>query len=449
MKIPAIPGFDPEAFQKYFKNTGWLMLGKLLSMVVGFVIARYLGPVSFGDLSFAEALTAIIAAVGTLGLDSFIIREIIHDPENRDEILGTSFWLRIVANALLVPLSILIYVFYHNLSANPGTPLTLIVSLLAFTSLFRSFNVIDSYFQSQVQSKYVVHVQNITLLISATVKAALVIFKLPLIYIVFALVLDGMMLATGLVLMYHRKGLHLSAWKFNRSRAKSLLKQSWPLILSAVMVTIYLKIDLVMLKQLGSESVGIYNSAAKISESWYFIPVAIITSVFPAMIHARKTDIVRFNKRLQNLYDLLILISLPVAIIISFWADDIIALVYGGKYSGAGNILSIHIWSGIFVFYGSASSQYLLAEGYTFITFLRTAIGAVINVMLNVLLIPIYGGTGAAIATLIAYFAATFFIILMPVTRKHALMMMRSLLLINILRNISAFATNRAHRKNV
>lgn len=449
MKIPAIPGFDPEAFQKYFKNTGWLMLGKLLSMIVGFVIARYLGPVSFGDLSFAVALTAIIAAVGTLGLDSFIIREIIHEPENRDEILGTSFWLRIAANTLLVPVSILIYLFYHHLSANPGTPLTLIVSLLAFASFFKSFNIIDSYFQSQVQSKYVVHIQNICLVVSAVVKAALVILKLPLVYFALALVLDGILLAIGLVLIYHIKGFHLSAWTFNRARAQSLLRQSWPLILSAAMVSIYLNIDLVMLKQLGSEQVGIYNSAAKISESWYFIPVAIITSVFPAMIRARKTDITRFNKRLQNLYDLLILISLPVALIISFWANDIIAVIYGGKYEGAGTILSIHIWSAVFVFYGSASSQYLLAEGYTFITFLRTSLGAVINVILNILLIPIYGGTGAAIATLIAYFAATFFIVLLPATRKHALMMLKSLLLINILTNISVLLSKRDGTKNV
>ncbi|HEY0669755.1 MAG TPA: flippase [Sphingobacteriaceae bacterium] len=449
MKVPAIPGFDPEAFQKYFTNTGWLMLGKILSMIVGFIIARYLGPGSFGDLSFAEALTAIVAAIGTLGLDSFIIREIIHDPDKRDEILGTSFWLRIGANIILVPVSILIYLLYHNISANPGTPLTAIVALLAFASFFKSFNIIDSYFQSQVQSKYVVHVQNTALVISALVKAALVIFKLPLIYFAIALVLDGIMLAGGLVLIYHKKGLHLSAWKFNKARARSLITKSWPLILSAVMISIYLKIDLVMLKQLGSASVGIYNSAAKISESWYFIPVAIINSVFPAMIHARKTDLERYNKRLGNLYDLLIGISLPVALIISFWANDIIQLIYGGKYYGAGTILSIHIWSGIFVFYGSASSQYLLAEGYTFITFLRTSIGAVINVILNVFLIPIYGGIGAAIATLIAYFTATFFILLLPNTRKHGMMMLRSLFMISIISNISAFLSKRGRSKNV
>ncbi|MEY3678752.1 MAG: hypothetical protein RI924_893, partial [Bacteroidota bacterium] len=90
MKIPAIPGFDPHAFEKYVKNTGWLLFGKVLSLVVGFLIARYLGPAAFGDLSFADAFAALFAAIGTLGLDSFIIREIIHQPAKKEEILGTS-----------------------------------------------------------------------------------------------------------------------------------------------------------------------------------------------------------------------------------------------------------------------------------------------------------------------------------------------------------------------
>src|SRR4051812_35918776 len=125
MKIPAISGFDPEAFQKYFKNTAWLMLGRVLSMVVGFIIARYLGPSSFGDLSFAIAFTAIFAAVGTLGLDTFIIREIIQSPEKRDEILGTSLWLRISVNFILVPLSVIIYLLFRNFSPTPGRSLSI------------------------------------------------------------------------------------------------------------------------------------------------------------------------------------------------------------------------------------------------------------------------------------------------------------------------------------
>ncbi|MES2417326.1 MAG: flippase [Bacteroidota bacterium] len=436
MKLPIIKGFDEQAFKKYLKNTGWLMFGKMLSLVVALVITRYLGPALFGDLSFAVALVAITSAIGALGLDTFIIREIINEPSKKDEILGTSLWLRLGTNALLIPITLSIYLVYHHFSVQPGPTLTLMVALLAFTSVFKSFNVIDAYFQSQVQSKYVVHVQNSCLIISAAIKVTIVLLKLPLLYIVMALFFDALLLAIGLIIIYHRKSGSLLNWTFNKQRAVSLLKQSFPLILSAVMVSIYMKIDTVMLKTVGSTAVGIYSAAANLSEAWYFIPIAIVTSVFPAIINARKTDMERYQKRLTNLYDLLVYISLPVAIFISFFANQIVHIVYANKFEGSGMMLSIHIWSGLFVFLGSASSQYLLAEGYTKISFYRTAAGALINIGLNLWLIPKYAGVGASIATLVACFVSTFYLLLIPKTRTQGIMMLKSLFLISLFQKI-------------
>lgn len=443
MKIPAIKGFDEEAFQKYFKNTGWLMFGKILSMTIGFVIARYLGASLFGELSFADAFTTIIAAVGTLGLDSFIIREIINEPQNKEEILGTSLFMRLGVNFLLIPTSIAIYLFFHQVGDNPGHPLTWIVLILAFASFFKSFNIIDSYFQSQVASKYVVQVQNVCVIVSAVMKVLLVVFNMPLIYFAAAITFDSLILAAGLVYMYHKRGLTMKRWTFNRQRASGLLKKSLPLIISSVMVVIYMKIDTVMLKSVGSAAVGVYTAAAKISEAWFFIPMAIVTSVFPALINARKTDMDRYNKRLINLYDLLVYISLPVAVLVSFFGTTIITILYGNSFDGAGPMLSIHIWSGIFVFLGSASSQYLLAEGYTNISWHRTALGAIVNVALNLWLIPLYAGIGTSIATLIACFISTFYILLIPKTRQQGVLMLKSLFLIHLFQKISSRVNTR------
>lgn len=412
------------------------MFGKILSMVVGFMIARYLGAVSFGDLSFASAFTTIVAAVGALGLDTFIIREIINEPHKKDEILGTSLLMRLTVNLLLIPLTVGIYLFFHHYTSKPGDSLTWVILILSFASFFKSFNVIDSYFQSQVASKHVVKVQNVCVFLSVIVKVLLVFFHLPVIYFAAALSFDSLILAAGLVYMYHQRGASLLTWTFNRPRAIALLKQSFPLILSAVMVSIYMKIDQVMLKDVGSAEVGIYSVAANISEAWYFIPVAIVTSVFPAIIHARKTDLERYSKRLTNLYDLLVFISLPVAVMISFWGPALIHLIYKDAYQGAGEMLSIHIWSGVFVFLGSASSQYLLAEGYTMIAFQRTFLGAVVNILLNLWLIPKYGGIGASIATLVACFVSAFYLLLIPKTRQQGIMMLKSLFLFTAFKKI-------------
>ncbi len=412
------------------------MFGKLLSLLASFIITRYLGPDLFGDLSFALALVTITGAVGALGLDSFIIRAIIHEPAKRDEILGTALWLRLVVNFLLIPITLGIYLLYQHFSKNPGETLILLVALLTLTSLLKSFNVIDSYFQSQVQSKYVVHVQNICLVISAVIKVLVVSYGLPLVYIVMAYVFDAFILAVGLIFIYKNKGLSIFNWTFNKARATELLHQSFPLILSAVMVSVYMKIDALMLKQVSSKAVGIYSAAASLSEAWFFIPTAIITSVFPAIINARKTDLLRYEKRLGNLYDLLVYISLPVAVFISFFANFIIHIIFANKFEGAGTMLSIHIWSGLFVFLGVASSQYLLAEGYTKISFYRTATGAVINILLNLWLIPKYAGVGASIATLIACMVSTFYLLLIPKTRKQGIMMLKSLFLVSAFQKI-------------
>lgn len=212
---------------------------------------------------------------------------------------------------------------------------------------------------------------------------------------------------------------------------------------SAVMVSLYMKIDTVMLKSVGSVAVGIYSAASGLSEAWFFIPMAIVTSVFPAIVNARKTDMERYKKRLINLYDLLVYISLPVAIFISVFGTDIIHLLYGNRYEGAGQMLSIHIWSGIFVFLGIASGQYLIAEGYIKISFQRTAAGAILNIALNFWLIPLYGGIGASLATLVACFVSTFYILLIPKTREQGVLMLKSLFLIHLFQKISTRGNTR------
>jgi len=443
MKIPAIKGFDEEAFQKYVKNTGWLMFGKVSSLLITVVVARYLKPESFGDLNFVIAFTTIVAAIGSLGLDTFIIREIINDNSKKEEILGTSLAMRIGFNLLLLPLSVGIYVLFHHYAKNPGNPLTWVVFFYALPGVFKSFNVIDSYFQSQVKSKYVVHVQNIAILTTSVLKILWVWLNGSLIWFSVIITIDAMILATGLVIMYQRQGFRLRDWSFDFSRAKMLLKQSYPLMFSAVMVSLYMKIDTVMLKSVGSVAVGIYSAASGLSEAWFFIPMAIVTSVFPAIVNARKTDMERYKKRLINLYDLLVYISLPVAIFISVFGTDIIHLLYGNRYEGAGQMLSIHIWSGIFVFLGIASGQYLIAEGYIKISFQRTAAGAILNIALNFWLIPLYGGIGASLATLVACFVSTFYILLIPKTREQGVLMLKSLFLIHLFQKISTRGNTR------
>jgi O-antigen/teichoic acid export membrane protein len=436
MRIPAIPGFDQSAFEKYLKNTGWLMLGRIgslfIKMLISFAVTNYLGKGQNGILNYANSFVIMFMAVAGLGLDSFIVRELVRAPQRRDEILGTSLLLKIIAALAIIPLILLGYLLFPD----EQTPAQY-VFILSFTGLFQAFNIIDAYFQAQVQAKYIMYVNIVGNMVSAIVKLVLILLEFPLEYFVFALLFDAVLLALGYILVYRSRQQFIQNWSFNRDLAKTLLSKSWPLMFAAVLVTIYMKIDQVMIGRiLGTEALGIYSTVVPLSEVWYFIPMSIVGSVFPAIINARAESMERYQRRLQNLYDLMVGMSLTIAIIMSFASRFIYDIVYTPEFASGAPVLSLHVWAGIFVFLGVASGQYLINEGLTQLSLFRTAVGALINILLNLLLLPRLGITGAAWATLAAYALATFSIILIPKTREQGIMMLKSLFLISLIQKL-------------
>src|SRR5690606_25623499 len=146
------------------------------------------------------------------------------------------------------------------------------------------------------------------------------------------------------------------------------------------------------------------------------------------IMNAKRDDQKRYQIRLQNLYDLMSFLSIGIAVIITFASPVLYRILYTEEYYEGAQILSIHVWAGVFVFLGSASGQYLIAEGYTKLALTRTAVGALINIILNIMWIPVFGIKGAAWATLIAYAVSTFYILLIPRTRTQGTMMLKSLI---------------------
>jgi O-antigen/teichoic acid export membrane protein len=435
MRIPSIPGFDKEALDKYFKNTGMAFVGKVgslfIKMLVSIYVARYLSKANLGIITGGITYIYLFSALATLGLDQFIVKELHQFPQNRDRILGTSFWMKVFAGLGCIPLIWLAYQVYPA----HGTPYSYVL-IFSVIGIVQAFNVIDSYFQSEVQSKYIMQVQVTGTLISAAIKVVLVHLKMPLIAFVYAYALDFVLLALGYFITYNRKGRNIFNWAYNSELAKKLLHYSWPLIISGIMVSLYMKIDQLMVQNIaGVNEAGAYATVATLSEAWNFIPTVIITTLFPAILNARRDDIKRYKKRIQNLYDLMVYLSLPAAIIITF-TSHLIYKVYTPVYAYAAPVLSVHIWSGVFVFLGAASSQYLIAEGYVKLTFIRTGFGAIVNILLNLILIPKMGMMGAAIATLIAYASSAFFVLFIPKVSNQGVMMLRSLFLISLFQKI-------------
>jgi len=439
MRIPRIPGFDQEALEKYFKNTGMLFIGRVgslvIKMIVGISLANYLGRAGNGIIGGGTVYIYFFSAVATLGLDQFIVKELHQFPDNRDQILGTSFWMKVFAGCCCIPL---IWMAYHIYPAK-GTPYSYVL-ILSTIGIIQAFTVIDSYFQSQVQSKYIMQVQIIGNLVSAAIKLALIYARQPLVYFVYAYAFDFLLISIGYYFTYQRTDRSIFKWAYNSVLAKKLLTYSWPLIISGIMVSLFTRIDQIMLQNMaGVKEAGAYATVASLSEAWNFVPIVIISSLFPAILNARRDDPVRYKKRIQHLYDLMVYLSVPVAIIVTFISPFIYksGYIFKPEYAYAAPVLSVHIWSGVFVFLGAASGQYLIAENYTKLTFIRTGVGAIVNIVLNLVLIPKMGMMGAAIATLTAYASATLFVLAIPKVKEQGIMMLRSLFLFSLFKKIT------------
>jgi O-antigen/teichoic acid export membrane protein len=275
--------------------------------------------------------------------------------------------------------------------------------------LISSLSYIELWFQSQVRSDLSVLASSTSLAIFAVLKMVAIVQGAGLIVFGYFFLFEALTLCLLQIYFYRKHFGSILQWQVRWSTAADFLRQSWPLILSGFAITVYMKIDQVMLgAMLGDEAVGQYSVAVRISTVWYFIPSILATSLFPAILNARKQDKALYEKRLQDYFDLNAGLAYLIAIPLSIAAPWIILLLFGEAYREAGPILAIHAWSCLFVFLGGARDQYLVAEKLFKFSMSCTVAGAIVNLVLNYFLIPIYGGNGAAVATLISYSISAF-----------------------------------------
>jgi PST family polysaccharide transporter len=399
-----------QELQKIMKNTGWLFFERILRMggglFVGVWVARYLGVEQFGLFNYASAFVALFAAISTLGIPNLIIRTLTEHPEEKNKILGTAFILQLLGGCLTL---IICVVTIYLLNSNDPLTITL-VTILGSIKIFQCFNTIDLWFQSQVQSKYTVLAKNTAFIIVALLKVILININASLIAFAWATVAEFMIVALGLMISYKYQGYSIRLWRWSFTLAKKLLKESWPLILSGLTIMIYMKIDQIMLgSMIDATAVGLYSSATRISEVWYFIPTAIVSSVAPSIYQARKdSNESLYYHRITQLLKILNVVAISIALPMTFLSTPLIVLLFGVEFMESGTILAIHIWAALFVFMGVATSPWFIAEGLTDLSFRRTFLGAITNIVLNFILIPQYAGAGAAIATVISQAIASF-----------------------------------------
>ena len=405
-----------------------------VQLFVGIYVARYLGPERFGLLSYANSYVGIFTAIAILGLDGIVVRELVKSPDQRDTLLGTSFLLKVVGTLLMWVL-ILETLFFSN-----NDPLTsALIVIIAFGVLFQTFNVIDYNFQAEVKLKYVVHSQIVQLIVSSITKLVLILKGLPLVWFAAVYSLDAIILAVGLAYAYSRNSGSIKKWKWNAKVALALLLDSWPLMFAYMSYLIYAKIDRIMIKEMLDEhNVGIYSAAYILYEAPLFISLMIAKSVYPILVQYYQDNKNKFFQLYSTLSSYMTLLSYLIVLFIFIFHEILIQITFGESFEESSKILMLLSFGMIPMFNAFLRSSYITISGNQKIILYTTLFSAMLNIVLNLLLIKAYGVIGAVYATV---FTLTLSLIVLNFaftnTRSIFFIQAKSLLLFGIWRKFN------------
>jgi O-antigen/teichoic acid export membrane protein len=395
--------------QRLVENLSWLFIDRMIrligGLVVGVWIARYLGPTDFGLLSYAIALVSMFSTFATLGLDSIVVRNLVRHPGETDKILGTTFALRVLSGSVAFFL-----IIGTTLVLSPKDVLTQwLVGITSAGMIFQAFDTIDLWFQAQVQSKYTVYAKSIAFIITTGIKIILIIQKAPLIAFACIGLIEILIASMALIVFYQLTIREKIAWKIDFSQIKTLLSYGIPTILTGTAVLIQGRIDQVMLKEMISDAeVAQYSIAMRLIETFAFIPMIIYSSVGPDIAQSKLEEEHIYHQKLLNLYRLMMLLFLMIAIPLVVFGYPIVTLLYGQKYQMAGFLLPLFAIRLFFANFGVIRSLYITNENLFNYALITACTGSLSNIIINYLLIPSYASKGAIIATIISLLISTF-----------------------------------------
>lgn len=391
---------------KVVKNAGWIIGGKvankLLAFVVGIFAARYLGPSNYGLINYAAAYAAFFASLCTLGINSVIVKNFVDHPDQQGETIGTTLLLRAISS-LLSALAIIGIVSV----VDRGERLTIVVvALYSIGLIFQVFDTLNYWFQARLQSKYSAIAELFSYAAMSVYKIILLALGKSVEWFAVASALDYIVLAVFLLIAYFKNG--GTRFRYSLEKAKELLQSSGSFIIAGLMVSIYACTDKLMLKQmLGADAVGHYSLASTVSVSWAFILSAIIDSLYPEIVQSFQKDRLRYERKNRQLYAIVFYVSLFVSAMICLVAKPFILILYGENYLPAVGPLRIVVWYTAFSYLGVARNAWMVCENrQKYLKYLYVS-AAALNVVLNLALIPSWGASGAAAASLITQASTT------------------------------------------
>ncbi|WP_319558028.1 flippase [Thiomicrorhabdus sp.] len=388
--------------RRYLGNISWSFIEQFFRLIVGFLVTiwviRYLGPDDFGVYAYVTSFVMLFSILARLGLNNVVIKEIVENEGIEEKLINTAFSLKLIGSIFIFLIMIFSsFAFDHSFQVN------WFIAIVGIGMLFQSLEVIEFFHQAKVNIKPIIIAKVIQLFLSSLIKVILIISNSGLEAFVWVALFDIASVSLFYLWIYVQSDRRKLSLDFDKDSIRRLWMLGWPIALSNMAMIAYVKMDQIMLFNLmDAEAVGLYAAASKISEAWYFLPTMLTATLFPAILNAKKKDQKLYEDRTQGLFALMILVGVSVALPVTFLSGWLINVLYGAAYQEAATVLVIHIWVGVFIALGMAASKWFVAENLQKLFLVRTVTGLLINFILNLLLIPIYGIMGAAVATLIS-----------------------------------------------
>ncbi len=378
----------------------------VLGLFVSVWIARALGPDAFGTLNWMLALVGLLSALTSLGLNELVVRELVRTPEDAPEILGSALALQLLGGSLGFGL---LLVLVSQLRPADGESMALAV-VLGVQLLALSADVVRYQFEARLENRYLIWAGWLVFAAITAGRVALLLAGAPMIAFAVMIGLEFILMAVTAFVLAVWRNRGTGRWRARGARALSLLKESWPMLFAGIAVLINLRVDQIMLGDMrGDGEVGIYSAAVRVSELWYFLPVVIAGSAYPALVALHGRDAAAEAARWARLYAAMLWLAVAAGVVASLTAGWGVRLLFGAPYAAAGPVLALHIWAGIPVCLGLVWSKWMLLHNKQRLTLAMQLGGAALNVGLNLWLIPEFGAMGAALATLGSYFIGMIF----------------------------------------
>lgn len=420
-------------------NASWIIAVKIVQALLGLVItmicARYLGPANYGIINYAASVVAFVLPVATLGFTNTIVQEIINQPEKEGSIFGTVMVLSCISS---IACGIAVFIFVSV--ANAGEQVTVIVCMLySILLLAQVFEMIQYWFQAKLLAKYSSVISLIAYTVVSAYKIYLLVTGKSVYWFAVSQSFDYALIAILGYIVYRKKGGH--SYHFDWELGKRMFAKSRPYILSSLMVTIFAQTDRIMINQMMTDAdVGFYTAAATCAGVTSFVFCAVIDSFRPAIFEKYKeNNLLGYERNLKQLYCIIIYASLAQSVVMCVFAKWVILILYGSQYVNSIDVLRLIVWYTTFSYLGAVRDIWILSMGKQKYLWRINACGAGANILLNALMIPVWGIMGAAFTSLVTQFFTNVVVgwIMKPIRENNRLMVqaLNPKYIIDILKN--------------